>query len=49
MAIFLRKQFILKAGCKGAYKGIFFLNLIINFICPLLILMKEIQNETIHW
>jgi hypothetical protein len=26
---------------KGAYKGIFFLNLIINFICPLLILMRR--------
>jgi len=26
---------------KGPYKGIFFLNLIINFICPLLILMKR--------
>ncbi len=26
---------------EGAYKGIFFLNLIINFVCPLLILMKR--------
>lgn len=26
---------------RGAYKGIFFLNLIINFICPILILMKR--------
>jgi hypothetical protein len=26
---------------KGPYKGIFFLNLIINFICPLLILMRR--------
>ncbi len=26
---------------KGAYKGIFYLNLIVNFVCPLLILMKR--------
>jgi hypothetical protein len=26
---------------KGPYKGIFFLNIIINFICPLLILMRR--------
>jgi hypothetical protein len=26
---------------QGPYKGIFFLNLIINFICPILILMKR--------
>ncbi len=26
---------------KGVYKGIFFLNLIINFVCPILILMKR--------
>ena len=25
----------------GAYKGIFFFNLIVNFLCPLLILMKK--------
>ena len=30
-----------KHRVQGAYKGIFFLNLIINFICPLLILMKR--------
>jgi len=30
-----------KNRVQGAYKGIFFLNLIINFICPLLILMKR--------
>ncbi len=30
-----------KDRVQGAYKGIFFLNLIINFICPLLILMKK--------
>ena len=30
-----------KSRVQGAYKGIFFLNLIINFICPLLILMKR--------
>lgn len=26
---------------KGVYKGIFFLNLIVNFVCPILILMKR--------
>ena len=26
---------------KGVYKGIFFLNIIVNFICPILILMKR--------
>ncbi len=26
---------------RGVYKGIFFLNLIINFVCPILILMKR--------
>jgi hypothetical protein len=26
---------------QGAYKGIFFLNLILNFVAPLLILMKR--------
>jgi len=30
-----------KHRVQGAYKGIFFLNLIINFVCPLLILMKR--------
>ncbi len=30
-----------KHRIQGPYKGIFFLNLIINFICPLLILMKR--------
>ncbi|BAV09785.1 quinol:cytochrome c oxidoreductase quinone-binding subunit 2 [Filimonas lacunae] len=30
-----------KHRVQGAYKGIFFLNLIINFICPILILMKR--------
>ncbi len=30
-----------KHRVQGAYKGIFFLNIIINFICPLLILMKR--------
>jgi hypothetical protein len=30
-----------KARMQGAYRGIFFLNLIINFIAPLLILMKR--------
>ncbi len=26
---------------RGVYKGIFFLNLIVNFVCPILILMKR--------
>ena len=30
-----------KHRVQGAYKGIFFLNLIINFICPVIILMKR--------
>ncbi len=30
-----------KHRVQGPYKGIFFLNLIINFVCPLLILMKR--------
>jgi hypothetical protein len=30
-----------KNRVEGPYKGIFFLNLIINFVCPLLILMKR--------
>jgi membrane protease YdiL (CAAX protease family) len=30
-----------KHRVQGVYKGIFFLNLIINFICPILILMKR--------
>ncbi len=30
-----------KHRVQGVYKGIFFLNLIINFLCPLLILMKR--------
>jgi len=30
-----------KHRVQGPYKGIFFLNIIINFICPLLILMKR--------
>lgn len=29
------------AGKPGPYKGLFFLNLILNFLCPLLILMKR--------
>lgn len=38
------KYFIERIGTAqkaGPYKGIFFLNLIINFLCPLLILMKR--------
>lgn len=30
-----------KHRVQGAYKGIFFMNLIINFVCPILILMKR--------
>ncbi|MFP5042209.1 quinol:cytochrome C oxidoreductase [Parasediminibacterium sp. JCM 36343] len=30
-----------KTRVQGAFKGIFFFNLIINFLCPLLILMKR--------
>jgi hypothetical protein len=30
-----------KTRFEGAYQGIFYLNLIINFVCPLLILMKR--------
>ncbi len=30
-----------KHRVQGPYKGIFFLNLVINFLCPLLILMKR--------
>jgi hypothetical protein len=30
-----------KGRVQGPYKGIFFLNIIINFVCPLLILMKR--------
>jgi hypothetical protein len=38
------KYFIERIGTAehaGAYRGIFFLNLILNFLCPLLILMKR--------
>ena len=38
------KYFIERIGTReqaGPYKGIFFFNLIVNFICPLLILMKR--------
>lgn len=30
-----------KHRVQGAYRGIFFLNLILNFVCPLIILMKR--------
>jgi len=30
-----------KTRVEGAYKGIFFFNLIVNFVCPILILMKR--------
>jgi Ni/Fe-hydrogenase subunit HybB-like protein len=44
------KYFIERIGTAekaGPYKGIFFLNLIINFLCPLLILMK--RNVKRNW
>lgn len=34
-----------KHRVQGPYKGIFFLNLIINFICPILILMKRASKR----
>jgi len=34
-----------KHRVQGPYKGIFFLNLIINFICPLLIFMKRVSKR----
>ncbi len=38
-----------KTRVQGAFKGIFFFNLIVNFLCPLLILMKRAakRNYTI--
>ncbi len=44
------KYFIERIGTAekaGPYKGIFFLNLILNFLCPLLILMKK--NVKRNW
>ncbi len=35
-----------KHRVQGPYKGIFFLNLIINFVCPLLILMKRSSKRS---
>jgi hypothetical protein len=38
------KYFVQRIGTAahaGPYKGIFFLNLVINFVCPILILMKK--------
>ena len=45
----LKKQFTFNHRTnKGAWKGIFYLNLVINFVCPLLILMtQELQREII--
>lgn len=34
-----------KHRVEGSYKGIFFLNLVINFICPILLLMKNTQKR----
>ena len=38
-----------KIRSQGPYKGLFFLNLVLNFVCPLLILMKKAtkRNYTI--
>lgn len=33
------------AAKSGPYKGIFFLNLILNFLCPLLILMRKVSKR----
>jgi len=38
-----------KHRVQGAYKGIFFMNLIINFVCPLLILMKKSVKRNYTW
>jgi hypothetical protein len=35
------ETFYFKHRTQGAWRGIFYLNLIINFVCPLLILMKR--------
>ena len=34
-----------KIRVQGPYRGIFFLNLILNFVCPLLILMKKAPKK----
>ncbi|MFZ1530471.1 MAG: quinol:cytochrome C oxidoreductase [Ferruginibacter sp.] len=33
------------AAKSGPYKGIFFLNLVLNFLCPLLILMRKVSKR----
>ncbi|MBS1748128.1 MAG: quinol:cytochrome C oxidoreductase [Bacteroidetes bacterium] len=38
-----------KHRVQGAYKGIFFMNLIINFVCPFLILMKRSVKRNYTW
>jgi len=38
-----------KHRVQGPYKGIFFLNIIINFICPLLILMKRSATDVTNY
>ena len=34
---------------RGVYKGIFFLNLIVNFVCPILILMKRSAKKELYF
>lgn len=38
-----------KHRVQGPWKGIFFLNLIINFVCPVLILMKRATKRNYTW
>ena len=38
-----------KHRVQGPYKGIFFMNLIINFVCPILILMKRAVKRNYTW
>lgn len=38
-----------KHRVQGPYKGIFFMNLILNFVCPILILMKKSTKRNYTW
>jgi hypothetical protein len=38
-----------KHRVQGAWKGIFFMNIIINFCCPILILMKRATKRNYTW
>jgi hypothetical protein len=38
-----------KHRVQGPYKGIFFMNLIINFVCPILLLMKRAPKRNYTW